>query len=121
MFNALIRPALTVAVLLLVVPLVSMVETITTSSPGPKYVGGAAALGLVAALLLILVPVGSRRPGLTMSVLGACGVVAFATAWIYGGLSQVLISLAGIVMFVLCLAAAVTKVDRMKDETVSHF
>lgn len=71
--------------------------------------------------MLLLIAVGDKRPGLTMSVLGGCGVVAFATAWIYGGLAQVLISIAGVGMFVLCLVAAVTKMDRMKDETVSHF
>lgn len=50
MFKALIRPALTVVVLLLAVPLATMVETIISSPPGPKYVGGAAALGLVSVI-----------------------------------------------------------------------
>ncbi len=121
MLNALMRPALVIAGLLLLVPIATIVEGILDGVDDPKYVGGGAVLGVVVILLAILFAVGPKRPGIAMSMLGASGVMGAAVAWIYDGLSQTLIWLSVLVMFALCLVAAVAKMDRIRDDAESYF
>lgn len=120
MYLALFRPTIAVALFLLALPLVVATQEIIAGAEDPKFVGGAAVQALVTLLLLGLLGLGPRRPGVCMSVLGSCAVMTFATAWIYDTTSQVLITMAVLVMFGLCLAAAVTLVDRSRDDTVSY-
>lgn len=121
MYAQMFRPCLIAVLLLMAVPAAGMVEGLLGGRQDPSYVGAAVlSFAIVAVLCLVLIG-GHRRPGLTMSVLGGCGVMVVATSWVFGDPSELLLNLAAVVMFGVTLWAAVTKLDRMKDVTQSHF
>ena len=121
MFAQMFKVAVCIPLLLMAVPAVVMIQGLLRGPDDPKYIGAAVLdLGVIL-VLAALVPFGGRRPGLALAVLGGCGVTVFATAWLFGDPGQWLLSVAAVVMFAISLWAAVTKVDRMRDETRSHF
>jgi hypothetical protein len=121
MFAKMFKLCVAVTLLLMVVPAVGMIQGLLAGRADPKFVGGTVLNLAVMVVLALLLPFGGARPGLALSVLGGCGVMVFATAWLFGDPGQFLLTVAAIVMFAISLWAAVTKVDRMRDESRSHF
>ena len=122
MFIHMFKRCVSVILLLMALPAVVMIQGLADGNADPKFVGASVLnLGVVAVLGLLLLPFGGRRPGLALTVLGGTGVMVFATAWLFSEPAGLLLTIAAIVMFALALWAAVTKVDRMRDETRSHF
>ncbi|MFT3861441.1 hypothetical protein [Micropruina sp.] len=111
----------TVTLLVMAVPAVVMVQGLLAGNTDPKFVGAAVLDLAVIAGLLLLLPFGGRRPGLALVAFGSMGVMVYATAWLFAGPAEALLNVASLVMCVVALWAAITKVDRMRDETHSHF
>lgn len=89
-------------------------------STAPKAVGGAAVCVLVAVDLLLIALIGARRPTFAMMGAGAGGVMLFAAATAFTGVTVSLLWTVAIAMFALCLWSAVTLVDRVRDDPRSH-
>lgn len=121
MFVHMFKVAGSVPLLLMLVPAVVMIQGLLRGVDDPKFVGASVLDLAVILMLAMLLPFGGRRPGLAMAAMGGCGVAVFATAWLFGDPGQWLLSAAAVVMFAIALWAAVTKVDRLRDETRSHF
>lgn len=121
MYKRFFRIAAIVPVLAMVPALAIAVGGLLGGANDPKYVGGVVVNAVVAVSTLGVAFVGGRMPGLAMSVLGAGGVMVFATAWVFGSVAQFLLWLAAGCMFLLCLWAALAKIDSLRDTNVSHF
>ena len=111
----------TLVPLVLVVP--SLLVTIwrAGADTDPKLVGAMAVIAVVALVLAVLAWVGRRMPGVSLSAMAAGGVMTYAVAWLFDGGAELALNAAALCMFALCLWAAVTKIDRLRDQNVSHF
>lgn len=121
MYQRFLRIPAIVPVLIMVPALIIAVGGVLGGVDEPKYVGGVAVNVMVAVLTLVVAFVGGRMPGLAMSLFGAGGVMIFATAWVFGGVAELLLWVAAGCMFLLCLWSALAKVDSLRDTNVSHF
>lgn len=112
---------LTGALLLLVPGTVSAVQVLVGPSAEAKATGSAVVVLLVAAVLLAVVLPTRSRPGLTMSLLGGCGVCLYAVHSELPEWAQWSVIVACVLLGLGCVWAGLETARRLEDRRVSHF